>query len=102
MSRLSMARNSRVTARGRDGERMIMSGRERTWFMFNKTAMLWQSVDGSTPRDEIVKLRICTEFEVEPAEASEDAETLARKRTGHEMLQISPIPHRNPAAGESR
>jgi len=105
MSKLYMARNPRVAARTLDGEMMIMSGRDCTLFTLNKTAtILWQSADGLTPLDEIVKLRICTEFEVEPAEALQDAETLARELTRHEILQISeePIPQGNPAAGESR
>src|SRR6202142_2855368 len=105
MSRLYVARNTRVAARSLDGEMMIMSGRDSTLFTLNKTAtILWQSADGSTPLDEIVKLRICPEFEVEPAEALHDAETLARQLASHEILQISeePIPPKNPVAGESR
>jgi hypothetical protein len=105
MSMLYVARNPRVAARSLDGEMMIMSGRDSTLFTLNKTAtILWQSADGTTPLDDIVKLRICTEFEVEPAEALQDAETLARELAGHGILQISeePIPQRNPGAGESR
>lgn len=105
MSKLYVARNPRVAARSLDGEMMIMSGRDSTLFTLNKTAtILWQSADGTTPLEEIVKLRICTEFEVEPTEALQDAETLARELAGHGILQISeaPIPQRNSAAGESR
>jgi Coenzyme PQQ synthesis protein D (PqqD) len=71
----------------------------------NKTAtILWQSADGNTPLDQIVEHHICTEFDVEPAEALHDAETLARELASHEILQISeePIPPRNPVAGETR
>jgi hypothetical protein len=103
MSRLYVARNPRVAARSLDGEMMIMSGRDSTLFTLNKTAtILWQSADGATPLDEIVEHQICSEFEVEPAEALKDAETLARELASHEILQISeePIPPRNP--GESR
>ena len=77
---------------------MIMSGRDSTLFTLNPTAtILWQSADGMTPLDEIVEKRICTQFEVEPAEALEDAETLARELARHEILQISvePIPNHN-------
>jgi|HubBroStandDraft_1064217.scaffolds.fasta_scaffold01736_5 hypothetical protein len=105
MSRLYMARNPRVAARSLDGEMMIMSGRDSTLFTLNKTAtILWQSADGTTPLDEIVEHRICVEFEVEPAEALQDAETLARELASHEILQISeqPILLRNPGIGESR
>ena len=105
MSKLYVARNPRVAARSLDGEMMIMSGRDSTLFTLNKTAtILWQSADGTTPLDEIVKLRVCTEFEVEPAEALHDAETLARELAGHGILQISeePISQSGPASGESR
>jgi coenzyme PQQ synthesis protein D (PqqD) len=105
MSRLYIARDPRVAARSLEGEMMIMSGRDSTLFTLNKTAtILWQSADGSTPLDEIVEHRICSEFDVELAEALQDAETLARDLANHEILQISeePIPPRNPVAGESR
>ncbi len=105
MSRLYLARNPRVAARNLDGEMMIMSGHDSTLFTLNKTAtILWQSADGATPLDEIVEHRICQEFEVGPAEALHDAETLARELASHGILQISeePIAQRKPPAGESR
>jgi len=98
MTKLYLARNPRVAARSLDGEMMIMSGRDSTLFTLNKTAtILWQSADGSTPLDEIVKRRICSQFEVEAAEAMLDAEALARDLASHEILQISdqPIAPRN-------
>ena len=83
---------------------MIMSGRDSTLFTLNQTAtILWQSADGKTPLDEIVEKRICAQFEVEPAQALEDAETLARELARHEILQISqePIANQN-LSGETR
>ena len=105
MSRLFVARNPRVAARCLDGEMMIMSGRDSTLFTLNRTAtILWQAADGATPLDEIVRLRICPEFEVEPAAALEDAETVARELASHEIMQISeePIPQPNTPPGEFR
>jgi len=105
MSKLYMARNPRVAARSLDGEMMIMSGRDSTLFTLNKTAtILWQAADGATPLDEIVEHRICPEFEVEPAEALHDAETLARELASHEILQISeePIAPTKSSSGDSR
>jgi hypothetical protein len=93
MSRLFVARNPRVAARSLDGEMMIMSGRDSTLFTLNKTAtILWQAADGATPLDQIVEQRICTEFEVEPAQAQQDAEAVARELASHEILQISEQP----------
>ena len=105
MSSLYVARSPRVAARSLDGEMMIMSGKDSTLFTLNKTAtILWQAADGITPLDEIVRRRICEEFEVEPAEALEDAEKLARDLASHEILQVSeqPIPQSNAATGETR
>jgi len=101
MNKLFVARNPRVAARSLDGEMMIMSARDSTLFTLNKTAtILWQSADGTTPLDEIVQSRICTEFEVEREVALQDAEALARELASHEILQISEHPF--PPAGGSR
>ena len=104
MSKLFMARNPRVAARSLDGEMMVMSARDSTLFTLNRTAtILWQSADGATPLEEIVQKRICSEFEVEPAEALQDAETLARELAAHEILQISQEPISTPKpAGDAR
>ena len=93
MSSLYLARNPRVAARSLDGEMMIMSGRDSTLFTLNKTAtILWQAADGSTPLEQIVQQKICTEYQVEPGEALHDAETLARDLASHGILQISEEP----------
>src|ERR1700751_2609090 len=105
MSRLYLARNPRVAARSLDGEMMIMSGRDSTLFTLNRTAtILWQSADGTTTLKEIVERKICTEFEVEPAEALQDAEALARDLASHGILQLAeePIQQQRSFAGESR
>jgi hypothetical protein len=105
MSRLFVARNPRVAARNLDGEMMIMSGRDSTLFTLNKTAtILWQSADGKTPLEDIVKQKICGQYEVEPAEALQDAETLARELASHEILLMSeePILQSAPLVGEAR
>jgi hypothetical protein len=105
MSKLYVSRNPKVAARALDGEMMIMSGRDSTLFTLNKTAtIIWQAADGATPLEEIVKQKICPEFEVEPAQALQDAETMARELAGHGILNVSeaPIVAGSSAAGESR
>jgi Coenzyme PQQ synthesis protein D (PqqD). len=105
MSRLYVARNPRVAARSLDGEVMIMSGRDSTLFTLNRTAtILWQCADGTTTLEQIVEQRICSEFDVQLAEALQDAESLARQLANHEILRISesPIPKTSPATGVSR
>ena len=103
MSRLYISRNPRVAARSLDGEMMIMSGRDSTLFTLNKTAtILWHAADGNTPLDQIVETRICSEFDVEPAVALQDAESLARQLATHEILQVSEAPIAPATLGDSR
>ena len=99
-----VARSPRVAARSLGEEMMIMSGRDSTLFTLNRTAsILWQAADGTTPLEEIVQQKICSEFEVDLAEAVQDAETLARELAGHQILQISERPIPQPSAsGEMR
>jgi len=93
MSRLFISRNPRVAARSLGGEMMIMSGRDSTLYTLNRTAtILWQAADGSTPLKTIVEQRICSEYAVEPGEALQDAEALARELASHEILDISEDP----------
>ena len=93
MNKLYVARNPRVAARSLDGQMMIMSSRDSTLFTLNRTAtIIWQAADGATALEEIVQRRICTEFEVEPREALQDAETLARELAGHGILEVSEQP----------
>jgi hypothetical protein len=105
MSNLYLARNPRVAARSLDGTMMIMCGRDSTLFTLNKTAtVLWQAADGATPLDQIVEHRICSKFDVEPAEALRDAESFARELASRQILQVSdePILPTNPATGGSQ
>jgi Coenzyme PQQ synthesis protein D (PqqD) len=104
MSKLYVARSTRVAARSLDGEMMIMSGRDSTLFTLNRTAtIIWQAADGATSLEEIVARKICPEFEVEQKDAFQDAETLAHELATHGILEVSeePISQKTPA-GESR
>ena len=88
-----IARSSAIASRMLGGEMMIMSGRDSTLFTLNKTAtILWQAADGATPLEQIVQQKISSEFEIEPGEALQDAETLARDLASHGILQISEEP----------
>jgi hypothetical protein len=90
-----IARSPRVAARMLGEEMLVMSAHDSTLFTLNSTAtVLWQAADGSTPLDEIVEQRICTDFAVKPEEAMRDAEELAENLASHGILLISeqPIP----------
>jgi hypothetical protein len=93
--KLYIARSPRIAARKLGEEMLVMSGSDSTLFTLNPTAtVLWQAADGSTPLDEIVTHRVCSEFEVLPEEALRDAEELAANLSKHGILLISekPIP----------
>jgi hypothetical protein len=99
-SKLYLARSPRIAARKLGEGMLVMSGRDSTLFTLNPTAtILWQAADGATPLDEIVERRICSEFEVEPEEAIQDAEALAKDLASHGILLISeePISSASPA-----
>lgn len=104
MSQLYIARSMRVAARSLDGEMMIMSGQDSTLFTLNRTAtLIWQAADGATSLKQIVEQTVCPQFEVEPHQALQDAERLARELASHGILEVSdePMSERTPA-GESK
>jgi hypothetical protein len=97
--KLYLARSPRIAARKLGEEMLIMSGHGSTLFTLNPTAtILWQAADGSTPLDEIVEQRICSEFEVRPEEAIRDAEALAEDLAKHGILLLSEQPIPSPQA----
>ena len=91
--KLYIARSPRIAARMLGEEMLVMSGQGSTLFTLNPTAtVLWQAADGTTPLEEIVERRICTEFEVQPEEALRDAEALAEDLANHGILLVSEEP----------
>ena len=93
MSPLYIARSREIAARALDGEMMIMSARDSTLFNLNELGtIIWQAADGSTTLEDIVAKRICVEFEVEPAEALQDAESFVRELADKGILLLSDQP----------
>jgi hypothetical protein len=93
MSPLYIARIKEVAARKLGEEMMIMSALDSTLFSLNDTASaIWQAADGSTPLDEIVKRKVCAEFDVTPEEALKDAEDLVKELAAHGILLVSDQP----------
>ncbi len=85
-----VARSLDVAARTFGGETMIMSGRDSALFSLNETAsLLWQAADGVTPLARIVERDVCAIFDVDPATALADAQTLANELAAHGILRIS-------------
>jgi hypothetical protein len=105
MSSVYIARATAVAARSLDGEMMIMSAKDSTLFTLNPVGtVIWQAADGQTPLAEIVAHRVCTEFDVEPAEALQDAESFVGDLAGRGILIVSeePISAMKPAPGATR
>jgi hypothetical protein len=99
MSPLYIARSREIAARELDGEMMIMSARDSTLFNLNELGtIIWQAADGATSLEDIVKHRICLEYDVEPAEALQDAEAFVRELAEHGILLLSDQPIGAPAA----
>ena len=101
---LYVARSSAVAARKLGGEMMVMSGQDSTLFTLDEVAtIIWVSANGAVTLDEIVELKIMTEYEVQLAEAIDDAETMAEALAQHGILLVSsePILHSNAVEGSA-
>ncbi len=93
MSPLYIARSREIAARELDGEMMIMSARDSTLFNLNELGtIIWQAADGTTALEEIVTDRVCLEYEVERAEALQDAEGFVRELAAHGIMLLSDHP----------
>jgi len=88
-----VARSNSIAARGLGDETMVMSATNSTLFTLNEVASeIWNAADGVTPLEEIVKSRICSQFEIAPEAAMKDAETLVENLASHGLLLVSPEP----------
>lgn len=82
---------------------MIMSAVDSTFFTLNEAGtVIWQAADGRTPLSEIVSKHICTEFDVSPEEARQDAEQFVTELSQHGILRLSnqPIADASPAPAQ--
>jgi hypothetical protein len=96
-----VARSTEIAARRLGDEMMIMSGRDSMLFTLNDVAtIIWEAADGSTALDQIVESKICSVFEVEPAEALRDANALADGLAKHGILLLSDQPFRPSLRGQ--
>src|ERR1700733_1144845 len=97
--KMYVARSPRIAARMLGEEMLVMSAQGSTLFTLNPTAtILWQAADGNTPLAEIVERKICSEFNVQPQEALQDAATLAEELAEHGILLLSEQPISKAAA----
>lgn len=93
MSERFIARSSAIAARMLGGEMMIMSAVDSTFFTLNEVAtVIWQSADGTTPLSEIVRERVCGEFDVDSTSALRDANDFVDQLAKHSILYVSDQP----------
>ena len=93
MNPLYVARSNEIAARQLGDEMIVMSARDSTLFSLNNVGLvIWQAADGRTPLEEIVKEKVCAEFEVTPEEALKDAESFVQELAGHGILILSDRP----------
>jgi len=93
MKEIYIARSSAVASRVLDGEIVIMSATDSTLFSLSEVAtVIWQAADGHTPLSEIVRGRICAEFDVTPDAAYRDAEAFIDDLARHGILRVSSEP----------
>lgn len=86
-----------VAYRELGGEMIIMSAVNSKLCTLNEVAsLIWKAADGATPLQEIVESRLCAEFDVDPAVALADAETLVGELAEHGLLLISDHPVQQP------
>lgn len=99
MTETYIARSSAIAARALAGEMMIMNSLDSTFFTLNEVATaIWQAADGRTPLREIVRSRVCEQFDIDPDQAQKDAEQFVADLSQHGILLVSEQPLINPSA----
>ena len=82
-------------------ETMVMSSIDSTLFTLNEVAsVIWAAADGVTPLEEIVRNRICAQYDIAPEVAMKDSQTLVEGLADHGLLMLSDQPLVQP--GSSR
>jgi site-specific recombinase len=96
-----IARSSAIAARALAGEMMVMNSADSTFFTLNEVATaIFQAADGRTPLREIVRDKICSQFEVEFDQAHADAEQFVAELSRHGILIVSDHPSDPPQSPE--
>lgn len=102
MSETYIVRSSAIAARMLAGEMMVMNSADSTFFTLNEVATaIWQGADGRTPLREIVRERVCGQFDIAPEQAQADAEQFVAELSTHGILLVSDHPLSDPIAQEA-
>jgi Coenzyme PQQ synthesis protein D (PqqD) len=94
-----VARSSAIAARVIGEETMVMSATNSTLFTLDEVATaIWDAADGATPLGDIVTNKICTQFDVTPEVALQDARILIEQLVEHGLMLQSDQPITKPSA----
>ena len=97
-----IARSSAIAARALAGEMMVMNSADSTFFTLNEVATaIFQAADGHTPLRQIVRERICEQFDVDPDQAQADAEQFVTSRRWRSVSRTNSLGDGLPATGRS-
>ena len=103
MAEKYIAQSSALATRLLGEEMLVMSITNSTFFSLNDVAStIWQAADGCTPLSEIVRVKICQEFDVGLEQAQRDAEHFVDELSQHGILLISDRPLIDSVPLESR
>jgi hypothetical protein len=95
-----VARSTAIAARVLGDETMVMSAVNSTLFTLDEVAtVIWESVDGATPLEDIVTKKICAQYDVAPEIALKDAEGLVEGLAEHGLMVLSDKPITEPTTG---
>ena len=93
MSEKYILQSKAIAARILGGEMMVMSATDSTFFTLNEVATaIWQAADGRTPLAEIVRNKVCQEFDIDEQTAREDADQFVDDLSKHGILIVSGQP----------
>ncbi len=93
MSDVFIARASAVASRILDGEAIIMSIRNSTFFVLDEVGtVIWNAADGRTPLAAIVAQQVCQEFDVNYDTAYRDARDLVEDMAAQGILLMANSP----------
>jgi hypothetical protein len=88
-----VARSTMIAARVLGDETMVMSASDSTLFTLDEVAtVIWEAADGTTPLEEIVRKKVCAQYDVPLEVALKDAQSLVEQLAGHGLLLLSDRP----------
>jgi hypothetical protein len=92
-SEMYLAQSADIACRTLGDDTIIMSTLDSTVFMLNSVgSVIWNAADGATPLSQIIRERVCEEFDVSDEQARADAKEFVDQLAKHGVLLISDTP----------